>query len=49
MGLLCGQVTCVDFSALEQLRSGMAEAGIGEVFVAELEQLRTCEPARLSR
>ena len=48
MGLLRGQVTCLDFSALEQLRSGMAEAGIGEVFVAELEQLRTCEPARLS-
>lgn len=48
MGLLHKPVTCLDFSALEQLRVGMAEAGIGQVFIAELDELRSCEPARLS-
>ena len=48
MGLLRGQVTCLDFSALEELRSGMAEAGIGQVLVTELDHVRSCEPARLS-
>lgn len=48
MGLLRKPVTCLDFSALEQLRSGMAEAGIGQVLIAELDQLRPCEPAQLS-
>ncbi len=47
MGLLGEPVTCLDFSALEQLRSGMAKAGIGEAFVAEFEQLRTGDPAQI--
>ncbi|WP_419946119.1 hypothetical protein [Candidatus Poriferisodalis sp.] len=48
MGLLRGQVTCLDYSALEQLRSGLAEAGIGQGFLAELAQPHACEPDRLS-
>lgn len=48
MGLLRGQVTCLDYSALEELRSRMAEVGIGQMFVTELDQLRSCEPERLS-
>ena len=48
MGLLRRPVTCLDFSALEQLRSGMAEAGIGQVFIAELDEIRSCEPDRLA-
>ena len=49
MGLLRGQVTCLDYSAqLEQLRSGLAEAGIGQVLMAELDQPRSREPARLA-
>ena len=48
MGLLRGQVTCLDYYALDQLRSGMADAGIGQVLMAELGQPRSREPARLS-
>lgn len=48
MGLLSGAITCLDYSALEELRSGMADAGIGRVFVTELDQLGSCEPERLS-
>ena len=48
MGLLRGQVTCLDYSALDQLRSGMADAGIGRGLLAELDQPHSHEPARLS-
>lgn len=48
MGLLRGQVTCLDYSALEELKRGMATAGIGQGFLAELEQVHACEPDRLA-
>ena len=48
MGLLSQPVTCLDDSAMVGLETGMAEAGIGQTFLAELHRLPCADPARLS-
>ena len=48
MGLLPGQITCLDEHALRGLEAGMAEAGIGQAFFADLHKLRDSDPVRLS-
>ena len=48
MGLLARPVTCLDDSAMKELEAGIAEAGVGEAFVAELRQLPGSDPGRLS-
>ena len=48
MGLLSRPVTCLDDSAIEGLEAGMAEAGIGQSFLAELHRLPCTDTARLS-
>ncbi len=48
MGLLSRPVTCLDDSAMVRLETGMAEAGIGQTFLAELHRLPCADPARLS-
>ena len=48
MGLLSRQITCLDDTAMQGLQTGMAEAGIGQTFLAELHRLPCSDPARLS-
>ena len=48
MGLLSRPVTCLDDSAIQGLEAGMAEAGIGRSFLAELHRLPGSDTARLS-
>ncbi|MDE0241181.1 MAG: hypothetical protein OXI95_05795 [bacterium] len=48
MGLLLSPVTCLDESAIEGLETGMAEAGIGRSFLAELHRMPCSDVARLS-
>ena len=48
MGLLSQPVTCLDDSAMVGLETGMAEAGIGHTFLAELRRLPCADPASLS-
>ena len=48
MGLLSRPVTCLDDSAMVGLETGLAEAGIGQAFLAELHRLPCSDPARLS-
>ena len=48
MGLLSRPVTCLDDSAIQGLEAGMAEAGIGQSFLAELHRLPGSDTARLS-
>ena len=47
MGLLSRQITCLDNSAMKGLQTGMAEAGIGHTFLAELHRQPCSDPARL--
>jgi len=49
MGLLLRPVTCLDESAIEDLETGMAEAGIGRSFLAELHRMPCSDAARLSK
>ncbi len=48
MGLLLRPVTCLDYSAIQGLETGMAEAGIGRRFLAELHRMPCSDAARLS-
>ena len=48
MGLLTRPVTCLDDSAIQGLGTGMAKAGIGQSFLAELHQFPCSDTARLS-
>ena len=48
MGLLPRQITCLDDTAMQGLETGMAEAGIGQTFLSELQRLPCSDPARLS-
>ena len=48
MGLLLRPVTCLDESAIQGLETGMAEAGIGRSFLAELHRMPRSDAARLS-
>ena len=48
MGLLSRPITCLDDSAIQRLETGMAEAGIGQTFLAELHRLPCSDAARLS-
>ena len=48
MGLLTRPVTCLDGSAIQGLGTGMAKAGIGQSFLAELHQFPCSDAARLS-
>ena len=48
MGLLPRQITCLDDIAMEALKTGMAEAGIGQTFLPEFHRLPCADPARLS-
>ncbi len=48
MGLLLRPVTCLDESAIQGLETGMAEAGIGRNFLAELHRMPGSDAARLS-
>ena len=48
MGLLSQPVTCLDDSAMAGLEAGLAEAGIGQTYLAELHRLPCADPARLS-
>ncbi|MDE2911544.1 MAG: hypothetical protein OXL68_01280 [Paracoccaceae bacterium] len=48
MGLLLRPVTCLDESAIQELETGMAEAGIGRSFLAELHRIPVSDSARLS-
>ena len=48
MGLLPERITCLDDDAMRGLETGMAEAGIGQTFLSELDRLPCCDPDRLS-
>ena len=48
MGLLPRQITCLDDTAMQGLQTGMAEAGIGHTFLAELNRLPCSDPSQLS-
>jgi len=48
MGLLSKPVTCLDDSALAGLKVGMAEAGIDQTFLTELQRLPCIDPHGLS-
>ena len=48
MGLLSQPVTCLDDSALAGHKVGMAEAGIDQTFLAELQRLPCIDPHGLS-
>ena len=48
MGLLSRQITCLDESLMELLQSSMAEAGIGQGFLAQLYPLPCSDPAPLT-
>ena len=47
MGLLSGEIACLDDAAMRGLGTGMAEAGIGRDFLPELQSLSAGNPARL--
>ena len=47
MGLLSRSVDCLDDSAMRCLETGMAEAGIGRNFLAELQRVPSSDVARL--
>ena len=48
MGLLPRPITCLDDTAMQGLQTGMAKAGIGHTFRAELNRLQDSNPTRLS-
>ena len=48
MGLLSRPVTRLDDSAILNLRTGMAEAGIGQAFIAQLNRQPCSNPVLLS-
>ena len=48
MGLLSRQITCLDDAAMQKLQTGMAEAGIGHTFLAELNRLPCSDSSQLS-
>jgi len=48
MGLLPSPVTCLDHTAIQGLETGMAEAGIGRGFLAELQRMSRSDAALLS-
>lgn len=48
MGLLSGEIICLDESAMRGLEKGMAEAGIGGAFLAELAYSPNSDPAVLA-
>ena len=48
MGLLSKSVTCLDDFALAGLKVGMAEAGIDQTFLTELQRLPCIDPRGLS-
>ncbi len=48
MGLLSREITCLDDAAMLGLKTGMAEAGIGHTFLAELDRLSGSDPTGLS-
>ena len=48
MGLLPRRITCLDDTAMHGLETGMAEAGIGQTFLSELQRLPCSDPARLT-
>ena len=48
MGLLSGEITCLDESAMRGLGKGMAEAGIGGAFLSELNHSPNADPAALA-
>ena len=48
MGLLPGRITCLDDSAMQGLETGLAEAGIGQTFLSELQRLPCSDPDQLS-
>ena len=48
MGLLSRQITCLDDSAMQGLKQGMAEAGIGRTLLPNLHQQPCSDPIPLS-
>ncbi len=48
MGLLPEQITCLDNSAMEELETGMSEAGIGQAILSELHRLPFSDSVRLT-
>ena len=48
MGLLSRRITCLDDNAMLGLKTGMAEAGIGQALLSELHRLPCSDPTRLS-
>ena len=48
MGLLPRQINCLDDSAMEELKTGMTEAGIGRTLLSELHRLLNSDPALLA-
>ena len=48
MGLLSEQITRLDDKAMQGLETGMAEAGIGQTLLSELQRLPCSDPVRLS-
>ena len=48
MGLLQRQITCLNHKALLELEAGMAEAGVGQIFLPEFHRLSEYDPTRLA-
>lgn len=48
MGLLSGEIVCLDDAAMQSLERGLADAGIGRGLASELHAASTAEPERLS-
>ena len=48
MGLLSRRITCLDDNAMLGLKTGMAEAGIGQALLSELHRLPCSDPVGLS-
>ena len=48
MGLLPRQINCLDDSAMEELKTGMTEAGIGQTLLSELHRLLNSDPVLLA-
>ena len=48
IGLLSRPVTWLEKSAIQKLHSGMAKAGIGQIFLSEPHRQPCSDPARLS-
>ncbi|MDE0303404.1 MAG: hypothetical protein OXI87_00760 [Albidovulum sp.] len=48
IGLLSRPVTCLDKSAIQKLHSGMAKAGIGQIFLSEPHRQPCSDQARFS-